>query len=448
MSIYTEILERAILPAGDRLAGTSVMHHLARWRRLQWADPETLRREQAERLGRLLDHARRHVPYYRTVDPVSNADPFATLRHFPVLHKATIKERPDDFLTSDSAGLIASSSSGSSGIQGTVYHDRYEQSAAMAIQMLWMTWSGWQTGETVFQTGMTPDRGAVKRAKDILLRTRYVNAFRSGESEILGHLRELEQRPRRLLCGYASSLHLYASLALEHDLRIPFRYAVSWGDKLFPHYRVAIEQAFGARVHDTYGCTEGLMIAAQCEHLGYHIMTPHIVLELLDDDGREVEPGQMGRVVATSLDAYRMPLIRYALGDLAARRPETEGCPCGRHLPLLDRVVGRDTDVVRTPGGRFLIVHFFTGIFEFVPEIRQFQVIQDDPDGITIHYIPDHGFSPEVLERLRNRIAAELDSEPFTVRFEHIQQIPPSPSGKPQIVLSRLGLAGRNAAPR
>jgi phenylacetate-CoA ligase len=156
----------------------------------------------------------------------------------------------------------------------------------------------------------------------------------------------------------------------------------------------------------------------------------------------------MGHVVATRLDAYRMPLIRYALGDLAARRPAADRCPCGRHLPLLDRVVGRDTDVIRTPGGRFLIVHFFTGIFEFVPEIRQFQVVHNEPGGITIRYIPDCGFTPEVLERVRCRIAMELDSEPFAVHFERVEVIAPSPSGKPQIVLSRLDPADRSVASR
>ncbi len=147
-------------------------------------------------------------------------------------------------------------------------------------------------------------------------------------------------------------------------------------------------------------------------------MTPHVVLELVDDDGREVEPGQMGHVVVTGLDGYRMPLIRYALGDIAARCPDDVRCPCGRGLPLLDRIIGRDTDIVRTPQRRYLNVHFFTGILEFVSEIRQFQVVQDDLSGHHDSLHPGSDVDEVILDQLLTRIRSEIDHEPFDVRFQ------------------------------
>src|SRR5690606_1855071 len=120
----------------------------------------------------------------------------------------------------------------------------------------------------------------------------------------------------------------------------------------------------------------------------FYIYTPSSYLELLDDDDRPVPDGEIARVVVTKLDGYAMPLIRYDTGDLAIKLP--------RHLypnirrfnfPLLQKVIGRNTDIINTPEGKNLIVHTFTGIFEFYEEIKQFRVIQREIAKIEIEFI-------------------------------------------------------------
>jgi phenylacetate-CoA ligase len=295
-------------------------------------------------------------------------------------------------------------------------------------------------GDPVFQMGITPQRGVIKTAKDILLRTDYRQAYHMDDARLASAVGRIRRRPGVMLLGYASSLTLIARTARSlgaTDIRP--RGIVSWGDKLFEQSRRLIEETFGTRVHDTYGCTEGFMIAGQCPSLRYHVTSPQVYLELLDDSlEREVPVGQPGHVVATRLDAYAMPLIRYYLGDLAVREDPGIRCDCGRSLPLLRQVIGRDTDIVRTRSGKYLIVHFFTGVFEHVPEIRQFRVLQRDLDAMEVEYIPDRGFTAEVLHRVEQRIHAHLH-EPFPIRFREVDRIPPTASGKPQIVQSSVG---------
>jgi phenylacetate-coenzyme A ligase PaaK-like adenylate-forming protein len=62
-------------------------------------------------------------------------------------------------------------------------------------------------------------------------------------------------------------------------------------------------------------------------------------VEVLDEEGRPCAPGETGRVVATSLNNFAMPLIRYETGDTAEVGAP---CPCGRGLPVLTRIMGRD----------------------------------------------------------------------------------------------------------
>ena len=61
------ILERVLLPLGDRLVGQRMMERLRFLRRAQWWDPERLEAERARRLQDLLAVAYREVPFYRSL---------------------------------------------------------------------------------------------------------------------------------------------------------------------------------------------------------------------------------------------------------------------------------------------------------------------------------------------------------------------------------------------
>jgi phenylacetate-CoA ligase len=106
----------------------------------------------------------------------------------------------------------------------------------------------------------------------------------------------------------------------------------------------------------------------------------------------------------------------------------------------MESIQGRDTDVVVTPSGNRLIVHFFTGILNHFPEVESFQVVQETPGQILVRVVPAVGFSeetpPRIVAALRAR-GADLEIE-----VEPVQEIPVAPSGKRRFVISRLG-AGR-----
>ena len=101
----------------------------------------------------------------------------------------------------------------------------------------------------------------------------------------------------------------------------------------------------------------------------------------------------------------------------------------------LDKIIGRETDILYTPKLKILIVHFFTGIFEHFPEIQQFQVIQRNKGGsIQIKYIKGVNFSKNIMEKIKNKIHQRAE-EIFPIAFNEVREIKPSPSGKPQIII-------------
>lgn len=433
MSFYNKIVENVVLPIGDAVLGTRFMKELRAWRRIQWLGGDELSKLENDRLRQLLEYATTHVKHYRDLGISPHHDPQQWHSYFPILYKRDIKGRIDDFLAGSKNGLVREASSGSSGVQGEVYMTKSESSITQALQTLLWEWAGYRLGSPLLQLGMTPNRGWVKTIKDIVLKTNYQQAFNLQAHEINRALKTV-RHDDYVFGGYASGLYAYALFAEKPP---KFKSIISWGDKVFPHYRSRLQQTFGAPVFDTYGCTEGFVIAGQCSSGRYHVLSPHVKIEIVDANGREVADGEIGHVLVTRLDGYAMPLIRYYLGDLAVKEPPTK-CDCGRSLPILRQIIGRDTDVVKTKSGKMLIVHFFTGILEHFPAIRQFRIVQENLDSFVIEYIPEPSlFQTEVLETVRQTIQ-EKAREQLTIFFEEVSEIKPTASGKPQIIKSSI----------
>lgn len=104
-------------------------------------------------------------------------------------------------------------------------------------------------------------------------------------------------------------------------------------ETLFEHQRREVEGLAGVPVFGRYGSEELTgALAHSCRAGRYHVHPLLGYVEILDDDGRPVAPGQVGRIVATSFVNTAMPFIRYDTGDVAMR-PDVAACECGCPYP-------------------------------------------------------------------------------------------------------------------
>ena len=434
--IYNLILEGFVLPLGDFFFGGSYLSKLKIVRKEVLLSESEIDFLQKKRLAEILSYAKIKSSYYSKLIPNFNYnDPYSVIQEIPILTKEIIRLNRSSLLTTSIKKLTKLSSSGSTGIQTDVYLNRHELSFDRAIQTHWWEWAGYRIGMPMVQTGLSTNRSFEKKVKDILFQVYYAFAF-AFNRENIGPISNYISSKKAFLGGYASSLYTLSELLKDRKYRCSS--AISWGDKLFDHYKLSIENTFQCKVYETYGTGEGFKIASQRDLDHLYIMSPYVYLELLDDDGLPVPDGTIGHVVVTSLINYSMPLIRYRLGDLAVRLPRDE-YPINRALalPLLKKVIGRETDLISTPRGKKLIVHSFTGVFEHYSSIRQFCVVQEVLDGILVKYIRGLNFNPKVLDEIKIKLLHFID-EPFLIEFCEVDYIPNTPSGKPQIVISKL----------
>ncbi len=109
-----------------------------------------------------------------------------------------------------------------------------------------------------------------------------------------------------------------------------------------------------------YGANDGGPIGYQCQSLEgnlYHVLDDYNYIELLDDHGHDVSPGQIGNLHLTALEKYSYPLIRYPLGDRA--REVLAKCSCGRSARTIEWL-GRETDFFEVRGKVFSAHEFET----------------------------------------------------------------------------------------
>ena len=197
--------------------------------------------------------------------------------------------------------------------------------------------------------------------------------------------------------------------------------------------RRVIEEVFACRVTNRYGCEEVSLIAGECEHhRGLHVNADGLYAEVLAN-GRPAQPGEAGAVVVTDLVNRAMPILRYKIGDVAAWSPSR--CPCGRGLPVLERLDGRESDYITTAAGELISGISLTENFAMqVPGVAQMQIVQETRTRFVFRIVR--------AERFDERLLARLVSERFgpTAEFEveFVDAIPQEPSGKYRFCISRV----------
>jgi phenylacetate-coenzyme A ligase PaaK-like adenylate-forming protein len=260
--------------------------------------------------------------------------------------------------------------------------------------------------------------------------------FETGPSQILPIDRDApvlfgwiaEFAPGNLLI-YPSTLDALTQHCRRNGGRLPsLSHIRTVGEMLLPRIRDEARAWFGVPVEDIYSSNEIGYIAAQCPESGlYHIMAEDVIVEVLDENGHACRDGEAGRVVVTSLHNFAMPLIRYDIGDYA----EVAGpCPCGRGLPALRRIVGRERNLILMPdGSRFWPVGGMIDARDVAP-VLQWQLVQTERERLELRLVTERALTASEEETLRSLIAEKL-RHPFAVCIAYFERrLPLGPNGK------------------
>jgi len=400
---------------------------------------------QNRELATLLRHAAARVRRYRnllpdadTITPASARDLLAAL---PVMSRKEVQEDPDAFVADGTSGLRRDATGGSTGTPMNFFVDEAAQVAREASLFWSNSLAGWRYGEKVAMLwGSDRDVKKAGRSRRLDLRwrienMRWFNAFDMDERSMESFHRAMQRFRPHLLVAYAGSAFHFARFLRARGWvpDYPRRAVVSSAEVLTAPMREEIEAVFGRPVFDRYGNREAGAIAAECSaHRGLHLHLHDFIVEVEGPDPRRVP----GRLLITYLRNRAMPFIRYDTGDLAVLAPP-EVCSCGRHSSRLARVIGRESDTIRTADGRLIHGEFFTHVLYGTKDVREFQFVQEDVRTYRLLLAADPA-AVRKLEPAWKRKILDAIGPGAELTIEYRDQIPVLPSGKRKFTLSKV----------
>lgn len=384
------------------------------------------------------------APYYAELFRKAGVDPWSftyeDLRRLPLLEKSTMAQHGlDSFMTVEREGLVAVQTSGSTGTPCRFYRSWVEETAYSARWLRVYAAYGCRPWDAQVNIAITdkPDRkGPVKllRRAGFLPRIAKLGSD-TPPAQVLARVQELNPP---ILSGYAGAIEALADHVLTTRATIrPPRAVFCTAMEVTERCLDLAEQAFHAPAVDVYVTNEFGVIAWSCPRRrdALHVNDDALIVEVLGPDGSPVAPGTVGELVITSLGLVSMPLIRYRMGDMAARLPGT--CECGSSFGLMSRVQGRTAHVIRRPNGAPIMTPFVTSLFGRVNAhewVRRFQV-REEP-GQALRFLLNPRQEPTESQRaaLTQSVRSALGGD-FSVTFEYVDEIPPAPTGKFQYLV-------------
>ena len=430
-------------------AGAMAIHSiLLQLEHSQWLPPEEIERRQRVQLRSLLHHAQKTVPHYRkSLAPIAErlaAGPLTAelWSEVPLLQRADIQGGGQDMMSQSlpkrHGRINRTFTSGSTGKPVEVRHSELFVMFWRAVTMRNHFWhrrdfSGTlamirgRSGGATYPDGKRADNWGIPRSAGIEtgpVISLDINC--SAEQQVDWLIRN---EPAYFIT-HPTNLERLARHSLDKGLTVPgLREVQTVAEVLMPETRRLGQEAWGCPVTDMYTSRDLGYLALQCpEQEHYHVQSETILVEILDDAGRPCQPGEIGRVVATPLQEFAMPLIRYDIGDHAEVGPP---CPCGRGLPVIKRILGRSQQMLTLPSGEKRWTIHGEGTLDSLLQlgVTQFQVVQKSLERLEARVAVTHTFSPDEEEALRSWVRKAY-GEDFEIVLTYFDEIPRTAEGK------------------
>jgi len=423
---------------------------------LKAASRNELEASQLRRLKRLVQLVNRESSFYRMrfsdanlpVDNIRLDD----LRRLPVLTKAEIRSNlesmlPDCYKGTDRVSLA--STGGSTGQALRFFRSSNVYPFRKAQELFFDSWAGVTPGQksALFVAAAHAGERTVG-IRSAIRHATYERMLRFDPSEpteeyLEQFLSEFRRHAPEVVRCFPNSLAVFCEFVRAQGVSVPaVKKIFCTGESLYDWQKDLFREVLGGEVYERYATKESGIIASECNrHDGLHVFTEGCVVEVLDSLGRPCPSGKVGRIVVTDLVNTGTPLIRYEIGDMGVLADETS-CACGSSLPRLERVLGRDRDVIIDSNGVRRAGYLFVEELSKRNLDGKFQIVQESRSEVVVFIERGHNVSGEDINELLSCYRAILGPK-IDVSSREVDTIEREPSGKFSYVRSKVAREGR-----
>jgi phenylacetate-CoA ligase len=395
-----------------------------------------------QRLRRTVRRAAHETPYYGELFARLGFDPdvdfgFADFARLPVLDRAGVHAAgnslvsvvvPRDQLRRDATG-------GSTGTPTEIWMGPEERGWRESGIEYFMRRIGLPAGSRMallwgHHLDPVQRRGFRDWMHDWRDNVRWFDCLRLSPPLLQQYHRELQRWRPHCVIAYASALAALADEVGRGRRRptYPARCFVTGAEKLMAGERALVDEVFGRPVHERYGSRDIGLIGFQTDparSLDFEVDWANVLVEPETKDASSP-------ILVTKLHADAMPMLRYRIGDIG-RFPNESAL--GLPALTLHEVVGRDTDRIRLPGGRWMHGLGFPHLMKDYP-VRDFQVLQRRDLSVEIRVVARGDFTDESRRGILETVRANVSGVPVDLLL--VDDIPRVKANKRRPVISEV----------
>lgn len=441
-------MHKSLFIIGYTFKNKNFLKHYNFVKKNEFKSHEELKRCQEEKLQKLIQFSYSNVPYYFKLFKNLNLKPediqtIEDLEKLPILTKETIRDNQRDFIPNNLKiqKYVNGSTGGSTG--EPLHYSLSKEDETLGLAILYANWgfAGYELGDKV---GVIAGSSLMPTAKSkladnlkaFMMNYKKYSSFDLNDKYINEIVTGLNKFKPKYLRGYASSIYLFAKHIEDKGLSINFQLkgVFTTAEVLFDYQRELIEDVFNCKVFNQYGLNDGGISAFECEmHKGLHVDMIRSILEVVDENGNQLEVEKEGHILATDLHNYAMPFIRYDTGDLGVLSDEI--CGCGRHIPLLEKIIGRTTDYLKFSNGAIIGTPILTVLFGKF-DIIQYQIVQRDLDTISVNIMKGKNYREDDEKEIRGIFYKHVGD--ITIMFNYVDKIETTKAGKWKFIVREV----------
>lgn len=389
---------------------------------------------QRQKLCAHIDYCKKNSPYYKDAladfDTRSHKTIADILAELPFTSKEDIERHNDEMcaVTPDRIADIVLSS-GTTGEPTKVMYAEHDLERLAYNEEKSFLGCGLSAGDTVLLT-CTIDRCFIAGLAYFLgIRAIGAAAVRNGHGTMASHAEVMERLDPTVIVGvptFVRKLGLYLKDTGMDPAETSVSKIVCIGEPIRDRDLALVkvgsdlQEAWGARVFSTYASSETVTTFCECPaQRGGHLHPDLAIIEIIDDEGNHLAPGEIGEVVVTPLDVEAMPLIRFRTGDVSFLNDEP--CSCGRNSVRLGPILGRKQHMLKVKGTTVYPQSVFAVLSE-LEFVSDYYVSVSSRDGLsdhlTVHVSMNEGGTIETIQeklqarlRIKPEIAIEEERE-------------------------------------
>jgi phenylacetate-CoA ligase len=408
-----------------------------------------------ERLLNLLKRAYEEVPFYRGLFDqndlyFSDAQSLVDFEKIPILTKKIIRENFERIknIHINNFRWFTSNTSGSTGDPLIFIIDQDFYDIKMGLRNFQFRINDRNANDTLIKLwnnyfGVIKSGGEWKRSVGNWLRNQVDLDTSYMSDEIMALFVKLIKRKKSVYIeAFAQSVYEVAKYINRNAIEIDNVTAITpTVSTLFDFMRDEIEKAFNCPVYNRYGAMEASVIAFERKNEdGMGISSSQYLVEVLDENGCQCQPGEEGDIVITNFSNFAFPFIRYTLGDRAVVK-ELAQFPIKSCLSF-EKVTGRISELFLKEDGSFVNAHYFAHLIGQSYNsgwIDKMQIIQLSYDHIQVNIVKIENKTESENEiPLMKKAIRNLMGEKCQVDFRFVDKIEASPSGKYQYLKSMV----------